>query len=460
MAINANSDSDEAARRRRRMARLRGLASQLRRLRPLGIGSRGDGDWAAAAAAAAAVEPRYEPEPALWDPVEPLPADDSEWQHYATTVRLLPQCTLSEFEAVATDIQAYDIFPPRIMTITTRFTKGGAMQPGDQIVQRIPLLPALPSLAQTLAVIRVCEVLHEPLRRGFVVATTSEHEEIASHTLWLERCSATDALLLHSRGCSRWAEHVPRWLWWYTRARYQQGHITLRRHLLKRARRVQATRRGLVLPAATAVAAGDRTAAAALSLGHAMLNPRLQGWPPPPWLPGVELVSAEPAHTNGNSNSSSLPPVIFLHGAFHSAAAFEETFLPFFAREGVAAYAMSVTGAGLSPDWRQKKGQQQAPPPRLNQWLADLDVVGLSLSLSLSTASRAAGSPLSLYLLHSSLPLLWCSNALVVWSGCGRSDSAQRWSGSNHCWPLNWRRCSTGLRDRQPALAQDWRIGE
>ena len=392
----ANSDSDEAAcrspPRRRRMARLRGLASQLRRLRPLGIGSRGDGDWAAAAAAAAAVEPRYEPEPALWDPAEPLPADDSEWQHYATTVRLLPQCTLSEFEAVATDIQAYDIFPSRIMTITTRFTQGGAMQPGDQIVQRIPLLPALPSLAQTLAVIRVCEVLDEPLRRGFMVATTSEHEEIASHTLWLERCSATDALLLHSRGCSRWAEHVPRWLWWYTRARYQQGHIALRRHLLKRARRVQATRRGLVLPAAAAaVAAGDGTAAAALSLGHAMLNPRLQGWPPPPWLPGVELISAEPARTSssGSSCSSSLPPVLFLHGAFHSAAAFEETFLPFFAREGVAAYAMSVTPYGLSPDWRHNNKGQQAPPPRLNQWLADLDVVSLSLSLSLSTGMAA-----------------------------------------------------------------------
>ena len=340
---------------------------------------------------------RYEPEPALWDPAEPLPADDSEWQHYATTVRLLPQCTLSEFEAVATDIQAYDIFPPRIMTITTRFTQGGAMQPGDQIVQRIPLLPALPSLAQTLAVIRVCEVLDEPLRRGFMVATTSEHEEIASHTLWLERCSATDALLLHSRGCSRWAEHVPRWLWWYTRARYQQGHIALRRHLLKRARRVQATRRGLVLPAAAAaVAAGDGTAAAALSLGHAMLNPRLQGWPPPPWLPGVELISAEPARTSssGSSCSSSLPPVLFLHGAFHSAAAFEETFLPFFAREGVAAYAMSVAGYGLSPDWRHNNKGQQAPPPRLNQWLADLDVVSLSLSLSLSLSTGMAAEQL------------------------------------------------------------------
>ena len=123
------------------------------------------------------------------------------------------------------------------------------MQPGDRIVQRIPLLPALPRLVQTVAVIRVCEVLNEPFRRGFMVATTDEHEEIAAHTLWLERCSETQALLLHSRGVSRWADHVPRWLWFYTRARYRQGHLALRRHLLKRARKVQATRGATSPPA-------------------------------------------------------------------------------------------------------------------------------------------------------------------------------------------------------------------
>lgn len=237
------------------MGRLHGLVSQLQRLRPLGIGVRGDGNWAAAGRAAtppcgaADSEIYYEPEPARWDPAEPLPADDSVWQHYSNTVRLLPRCTMSEFEAVAADIEAYRIFPARIMRITAPFGRGGTMQPGDRIVQRIPLLLACPNLVHTIAVIRVCEVLHEPQRRGFVVATTADHEEIASHTLWLERCSMSEALLLHSRGCSRWAEHVPRSMWRYTRARYRQGHLALCRHLLKRARRVQATRRGLVCPA-------------------------------------------------------------------------------------------------------------------------------------------------------------------------------------------------------------------
>lgn len=346
------------------MARLRGLVSQFRRLRPLGIGSRGGGDWTTAVrtAAVSSKEPHYEPEPARWNPADPLPADDSVWQHYSKSVQLLPHCTASEFEAVAADVAAYKIFPPQIMKITTRFERG-AMQPGDQIVQRIPLLPAVPTLVQTLAVIRVCEVLCEPSRRGFVVATTVDHEEIASHTLWVERCSVSEALLLHSRGCSRWAEHVPRWLWHYTRARYQQGHLALRRHLLKRAKRVQATRRGLVSRTAVPVHGGNRQDK--YRIGHAMLNPRLQGWPPPPWLPGIELIFAEPPGAK-----SSMPPVIFLHGAFHSAATFEDTFLPLFASRGVAAYAVSVTGAGLSTDL-----QRNRQAPRLDQWLADLDVV-------------------------------------------------------------------------------------
>jgi alpha-beta hydrolase superfamily lysophospholipase len=90
----------------------------------------------------------------------------------------------------------------------------------------------------------------------------------------------------------------------------------------------------------------------------------------------VELICAEPTraldhgpNTDDSEHLNGLPPVIFLHGAFHSAAAFEETFLPLFAREGVAAYALSITGAGLSPDLRRNAGQ----PARLNQWLADLD---------------------------------------------------------------------------------------
>ena len=106
------------------------------------------------------------------------------------------------------------------MRTAARFSgERGEMCEDDLIVQRIPLLPALPWLAHTLAVIRVCQVIREPRRRGYVVATTAEHEEVASHTLWVEHEPLRGAVLLHSRGTSRWAPHVPRRLWPYTRAR-------------------------------------------------------------------------------------------------------------------------------------------------------------------------------------------------------------------------------------------------
>eukprot|EP01051_Picozoa_sp_SAG22_P016659 SAG22_NODE_2395_length_2620_cov_1.102737_4_plen_133_part_00 len=76
------------------------------------------------------------------------------------------------------------------------------------------------------------------------LALAAEHEEVAEQTLWVEHCApelgGDGSLLLHSRGISRWAEHVPRFLWGYTRMRYRQGHLALRRQLLKRARQARA----------------------------------------------------------------------------------------------------------------------------------------------------------------------------------------------------------------------------
>ena len=88
------------------------------------------------------------------------------------------------------------------------------------------------------------------------------------------------------------------------------------------------------------LSSGVRSEDGAYTLSHSMLNPQLGGWPPSPWQPGVELISAVPLAISATLDlvdgggarpgvddgaarpgpSSTMPPVIFLHGAFHSAA--------------------------------------------------------------------------------------------------------------------------------------------
>ena len=52
-------------------------------------------------------------------------------------------------------------------------------------------------------------------------------------------------------------------------------------------------------------------------------------------------------------SSSSLPPLLFIHGSFHSAWCWEETYFPYFLDKGYSCYAISLRGTsdtGLPPD--------------------------------------------------------------------------------------------------------------
>ena len=118
------------------MARLvaRGLWSQLRRLRPLGLGARradvGGAHWLQLPAAAAGVAPAaratqasaaaggttpprlsYTPPCARFDAAEGLAVDDDTWHHYKASVELLPDATSAEFEAISRDVLTYAVFP-------------------------------------------------------------------------------------------------------------------------------------------------------------------------------------------------------------------------------------------------------------------------------------------------------------------------------------------------------------
>ena len=67
---------------------------------------------------------------------------------------------------------------------------------------------------------------------------------------------------------------------------------------------------------------------------------------------------------------------MLLHGAYHSAAAWENGWLPLFAEAGVTAHALSVTGNMLSVSGLASGTRN----PRLEQWLADIDVAVTALS--------------------------------------------------------------------------------
>jgi pimeloyl-ACP methyl ester carboxylesterase len=58
----------------------------------------------------------------------------------------------------------------------------------------------------------------------------------------------------------------------------------------------------------------------------------------------LELLSRFPAH----SSSSSGAPLLFVHGAWHGAWCWEKHFLPYFARHGRAAHALSLRGHGAN----------------------------------------------------------------------------------------------------------------
>ncbi len=59
-------------------------------------------------------------------------------------------------------------------------------------------------------------------------------------------------------------------------------------------------------------------------------------------MPHLEVLSRLP------ESYSNHPPLLFVHGAWHGAWCWDEHFLPYFARHGYAAYAVSLRGHGAS----------------------------------------------------------------------------------------------------------------
>ena len=58
----------------------------------------------------------------------------------------------------------------------------------------------------------------------------------------------------------------------------------------------------------------------------------------------LELLHETPAHPKAD-----VPPVLFLHGAWHGAWCWQAHFMPYFAQQGYETYAMSLRGHGNSP---------------------------------------------------------------------------------------------------------------
>lgn len=81
----------------------------------------------------------------------------------------------------------------------------------------------------------------------------------------------------------------------------------------------------------------------------------------------LELISKTPVQR------ARATPLLFVHGAFSSAHIWKPFFLPFFARHGFAAYALSLRGHGKSP------GKERLPSTRLRDYVADVAHVASGL---------------------------------------------------------------------------------
>jgi pimeloyl-ACP methyl ester carboxylesterase len=329
----------------------------------------------------------------------PLPDDDAVWRFQRTSDVLLQSASAEEFESMSREVFAYNGFPSNVMltsafrthgaaTGVQRVEKGAALEAGDVILQTIPLLPftrALSERVQTLAAVRVSAVIdsvnektpaneadeHTPglARRGLTVCTTAEHEEIAEHHMWVEWAGEGSPVVLWNMGASRWADNIPPFLLPYTRRRYQHGHAQLRKHLLRRAWAVRAS----VAASHEQAGGGQRTNGTCrmryeripAAGGHQLELISCEPAPAPP-VPSAAL--QEPG--SPEREQKRWPPLLFLHGAGHSAHCWESTFLPFFAQRGVHAHAISVSGHGLS---RVRGGRAAADGTvTLETWLEDL----------------------------------------------------------------------------------------
>jgi pimeloyl-ACP methyl ester carboxylesterase len=81
----------------------------------------------------------------------------------------------------------------------------------------------------------------------------------------------------------------------------------------------------------------------------------------------LEVITREPAAPRRPT------PLLFVHGAYSSAAIWEPFFLPFFAEHGFAAHALSLRGHGGS------EGRRRLATLRLADYVADVEQVALGL---------------------------------------------------------------------------------
>ena len=86
--------------------------------------------------------------------------------------------------------------------------------------------------------------------------------------------------------------------------------------------------------------------------------------------PDLEIRSHLPPRTNGNGRK---PPLLFVHGGFSDAWFWEPHFLPWFARKGYAAHALSLRGHGTSG------GRETLFVAGLDDFAADVEYVAASL---------------------------------------------------------------------------------
>ncbi|MCV6637799.1 alpha/beta hydrolase [Candidatus Albibeggiatoa sp. nov. NOAA] len=80
-------------------------------------------------------------------------------------------------------------------------------------------------------------------------------------------------------------------------------------------------------------------------------------------MPKLEILSHLP------SQSSQKPPLLFVHGAFSGAWCWDEYFLPYFAKQGYPAYAVSLRGHGES------EGKAQLSLTTLADFVSDVEQV-------------------------------------------------------------------------------------
>ena len=81
----------------------------------------------------------------------------------------------------------------------------------------------------------------------------------------------------------------------------------------------------------------------------------------------LEVITRQPETTSRKT------PLLFVHGAWHGAWCWEDTFLPHFARQGYAAHALSLRGHGESA------GRDRLRWTRIRDYVADVEQVVATL---------------------------------------------------------------------------------